>query len=175
MVTKQFLVPTPHPSAAFGQGQESCLCLLLCPCPLCHLRASGPAGCPRHTGGWRPGPQTPQEAQQCPGAGPHLDLAFALRGHFRPPHRPLLQHPHWACPPLPAPQSSRWPLSVRLGGWGGGAGPCSVRDVGMGAGPSASCCSSPWGSGGDFPGHPHSPREGEGALVSHRPGAGARG
>lgn len=79
-------------------------------------------------------------------------------------------------PALPSPLPSP-PLAPEcvLGGMGGGAGPCSVRDVGMGAGPSASCCSSPWGSGGDFPGHPHSPREGEGALVSHRPGAGARG
>lgn len=58
-------------------------------------------------------------------------------GHFRPPHRPLLQHPF-----IPQPSSlglmSPGPLPPEcvLGGrkWGG-AGPSSVREVGMGAGP----------------------------------------
>lgn len=138
------------------------------PLPLCHLQVSGSASHPHQTGGWRPRHQIPPEAQLCPAAGPIWMCSI-----WPLPACPLAS-PAASSLDLPAPTCSHsWPgpECVRWGG-GGGAGPCSVREVGMGAGPSVSCCSSHWGSGGDFPGHPHPPREGEGALVSHRPGAG---
>ena len=58
MVSEHLLAPTPSSSHHWsGSGV-----LPRPPLLLCHLQASGSAGHPHQTGGWRPGHQTPLEA-----------------------------------------------------------------------------------------------------------------
>lgn len=124
----------PHPSATAGQGLESCS-HLLCPHVQCHLQASGPACYPwtRMEGGdW--GPSKPQEAQNARHRAPSgcgICTAWLLPASlsFSPPAS--LQLSSTGASPPPPPQ-----LATKCVYWGtgGGAGPCWVREVGMGAG-----------------------------------------
>lgn len=81
----------------------------------------------------------------------------------------ILSHPRWVCPLLPpfhwlAPECMCW-------GAGGGAGPCQGSWDGGGA--LSFLLFIALGLWGGFPWPPPPPREGEGAWVSHRLGAGA--
>lgn len=129
------------------------------PVPSVLSLASGPASC-HQTGRWRCGPQTLQEAQQRPARGPHVDLGFALSGHFQRPHHALLQHPrrhpHWVSTPYSrAGPSVRWGVGVGQapfgqGSWDGGGALGFLLFIALGL----------WGG---FPWPPPPPREGEGA------------
>lgn len=140
MVSEHLLAPTP----SSGHHWSGSGVLPRPPLLLCHLQASGSAGHPHQTGGWRPGHQTPLEAQLCPAAGPCLDVGRAPSGPFRPARCPLLPHPHWICPPPPAPHS--WP-GLECVCWGVGVGQAPVQSGKLG-----------WGRGPQLP-------------VVHRPGA----
>lgn len=82
-----------------------------------------------------------------------------------------LRHPYWVCPQSLSP-SIGWPLSVCVGGLGGRAGLCQGSWDGGGA--LSFLLFIALGLWGGFPWPPPPPREGEGAWVSHRPGAGAQ-
>lgn len=101
-------------------------------------------GCLHQAGAWRPGPQTPQEAQRCPAAG-RAPCGLGICSAWPRPDTPSsLAILTGSAPPLPS--SIGWPLYVCVGGLGWGR-PLSGK-LGWGRGPQLPVVHRPGALGG---------------------------
>ena len=101
----------------------------LCPCAIC--RSLDRPATPTRLEGGDPGTRYPLKPSCALQQGPS---GCAPSGPFRPARWPLLQHPHWTCPPPPAPTPGLAP-SVCVGGVGVGRAPVQSGKLGWGRGP----------------------------------------
>lgn len=103
-------------------------------------------------------------------------LAMVLSYSISPAPPSPPRHPHWVWLPLTLVASHHPPLSVCVRGQGVGWGrPLFGQGSWDGGGALGFLLFIALGLWGGFPWPPPPPREGEGARVSHRPGAGAQG